>query len=139
MNYPSHKMNFRAPLNYIDLGGVIYNGRYADIYNQARDEYMRSTGYSYLKMSQESLKHLVVTEINMKFRKPVFYDEEITIVSTVKKINSKGIIFNQKIFKDDMQSLCNEAEFKMACIDYSFKTAKIPDKTVKAFENGPSC
>ena len=53
MEDSGHVFSFRVPLSYIDIGGVIYNGQYLDIYNQARDEYLREIGFSYLKLIKE--------------------------------------------------------------------------------------
>lgn len=137
LNYPEHKIIFRPPLSYIDIGKVVYNGRYPDIYNYARDEYMRSTGYSYSRLNQEDSKNLAVIEANIKYRKPLHYDEETIIVSTIDKIGSRSIVFDQKIYKDKMTLLCNEAKFVMVCIDSSFKASSIPEGLKKAFIHGP--
>ena len=56
--FSEHGFNFRVPLSYIDIGGVIYNGKYLDIYNQARDEYLRDIGFSYTKLNKEFNYHL---------------------------------------------------------------------------------
>jgi acyl-CoA thioester hydrolase len=135
--YPEHKLIFRPPLSYIDLGKVVYNGRYPDIYNYARDEYMRSLGYPYTKLNNEDEKHLTVIEANIKFRKPLYYDEETTIVSRVEKIGSRSIVFDQRIYKDKMSTLANESKFIMVCIDNTFRSSSIPASLKKAFENGP--
>lgn len=137
MIYPEHKIIFRPPLSYIDLGKVVYNSRYLDIYNYARDEYMRSTGYPYTRLNREDNKHLAVVEANIKYRKPVHYDEETIIVSKIKKIGSRTIVFDQRIYKNNMSLLCNEAEFVMVCIDSLFKASSVPDVLKKAFEHGP--
>ncbi|MCB9481699.1 MAG: acyl-CoA thioesterase [Desulfobacteraceae bacterium] len=137
MNYPEHRLNFRPPLSYIDIGKVIYNSRYLDIYNYARDEYMRSIGYPYTKLNMEDDKHLAVVEANIKYRKPVHYDEETVIVSKIEKISSRTILFHQLMYKNNMSLLCNEAKFVMVCIDNSFKASSVPEGLKKAFENGP--
>ena len=135
--YPEHKIIYRPPLSYIDIGKVVYNGRYSDIYNYARDEYMRSLGYPYAKFNQEDGRHLAVVEANIKYRLPLLYDEKTIIVSKVEKIGSRSIIFDQKIYKDNMNLLCNESKFIMVCIDNKFKASSIPDGLKQAFIHGP--
>ncbi|MGM0418279.1 MAG: acyl-CoA thioesterase [Thermodesulfobacteriota bacterium] len=137
-NYPEHHLDYRPPLSAIDLGKVVYNGTYAEIYNYARDEYMRSIGYPYSKFLNEDKKNFAVIEMNVKFRKPLHYDEETVIVSKVEKIGTKSIVFDQKIYKENMQILCNEAKFVMVCIGLSFKAEKIPEVLKNAFKNGPA-
>ena len=137
INYPEHKLFYRPPLSYIDIGRVVYNGRYADIYNYARDEYMRDIGFSYSSFNIKHEKHLAVVESNIKFSKPVFYDEETTIVSKVEKIGTRSIIFNQKIYTKEMKVVANESKVIMVCIDKRCKAASIPEALKKAFEKGP--
>jgi len=136
-NYPEHKIIFRPPLSYIDIGKVVYNGRYSDIYNYARDEYMRSTGYPYTKLNQQENKHLAVVEANIKYRLPLLYDEKTIIVSKVEKIGSRSILFDQKIYKNNMTLLCNESKFIMVCINNTFKASSIPETLKQAFIHGP--
>lgn len=134
--YPEHRITYRPPLSVIDIGGIIYNSRYLDIYNYARDEYMRSIGYPYSEMNASTEKHLAVVEANIKYRKPIYYDQESTIVSQVQKIRATSIVFNQQIFINS-ETLCNEATFIMVSVSKEFKPSNIPDKLKQAFLNGP--
>lgn len=136
-NYKEHRLKYRPPLSYIDMGNVIYNGRYPDIYNYARDEYMRDIGYSYLHLNTSNHNHLAVVEVNIKYRYPIHYDEETIIVTKVKKIGSKSIIFDQKIYKNNMEILCNEAKYTLVCIGFGFTSEKIPQELREAIKNGP--
>jgi acyl-CoA thioester hydrolase len=131
---PEHVFNFRVPLSYIDMGGVIFNGNYLDLYDQARDAYFREIGFSYTKLFIEEKCHLSVVEVNIKYKKPVHYDEVIEIITRVKKIGTKSLIFDQELYKEKRQKLCNIATSALVCIDSSRTPAVLPEEFVNAIK-----
>jgi len=133
-DYPDHTFRFRVPLSYIDTGGVVYNGRYLDIYNQARDEQMRDIGYPYMTLVTQDRNHLTVVEANVQYKAPVFYDDVIDIVSRVEKIGSRSIIVNQAMYRQGEEQPCNQARFVMVCVGEGFKTCTIPAKLIHAHQ-----
>jgi acyl-CoA thioester hydrolase len=133
MKDPEHVFNFRVPLSYIDTGGVIYNGNYLDIYNQARDEYLRDAGFPYKKLNEQAKYHLSVIEVNIKYKAPVFYDELIEIITTIEKIGTKSLIFNQAIYKDKRNQLCNTARSVIVCTK-ARKAEPLPTEFVAAMK-----
>ena len=136
--YPEHIFKFRVPISYIDLGGVIYNGRYLDIYNQARDEHMRDIGYTYMRLNTDEQYHLTVAQTNIQYKAPVFYDDNLNIVTRVEKIGSSSISFDQTIYKNSSNTFCNHARSVLVCIGTGFKPKPIPRALIDAYQNGPS-
>ncbi|MCK5311206.1 MAG: acyl-CoA thioesterase [Desulfobacteraceae bacterium] len=132
--YPEHIFNFRVPLSYFDMAGVIYNGNYLDIYDQARDAYLRDIGFSYTKLYKEANCHLSVVEVNIKYRQPVYYDELIEIITKVKKIGTKSLIFDQMLYKEQRQQLCNTATFALVCTNSSRKPVSLPEELKAAIK-----
>ena len=128
LEYPEHVFNFRVPLSYFDIAGVIYNGNYLDIYDQARDAYLRDIGFSYTKLYKEAKCHLSVVEVNIKYRQPVYYDELIEIITKVKKIGTKSLIFDQVLYKEQRQQLCNTATFALVCTNSSRKPVSLSEE-----------
>ncbi|MCK5543068.1 MAG: thioesterase family protein, partial [Desulfobacterales bacterium] len=78
---------------YIDMAGVIYNGKYLDIYNQARDEYLRDVGLTSTRLYEDFKCFFAVVEANIKYKQPIHYDEIIEIVTKVSKIGGKSLVF----------------------------------------------
>lgn len=136
MDFKEHILDYRVPFNFIDIGGVIYNARYPDVFNYARDEYMREIGFPYSKLMKKEKKHLAVVEINIKYRLPVFYDEEVKIVTKVEKTSSKSVVFSQKILKADMKTICTQSTTATVCITHDGTPVNTPDELIKAFQNG---
>jgi len=128
-----HVFNFRVPLSYIDMAGVLYNGNYSGIYDQARDAYLRDIGFSYIKLYTEAQCHLSVVEVNIKYRTPIHYDELIEIITKVEKIGTKSLVFDQVIYKNQRTLLCTTARFVTVCTKVR-KSESLPDELVNAIK-----
>ena len=136
--YPIHVFPFRVPLSLIDTGGVIYNGRYFDIYNQARDEHMRDCGYPYSRLNREVEYHLAVVDAAINFKAPVFYDDLVKVVTKIEKIGTSSITFEHSMYRDNGSLLCNRARFTVVCTDKEFTPRQIPGSLIRAYEKGPA-
>ena len=68
-----------------DRMGYAYYGNYATYFEVARVEAMRALGMSYKDMEDDGVI-LPVAEFSIKYKKPAFYDEKITVRVTIKEI-----------------------------------------------------
>lgn len=133
--YSEHIFNFRVPFSYIDMGGIVYNARYLDIYNQARDEYLRDIGFPYSQLHTKFNCHLSVAEVNIKYTYSIIYDELIEVITRVKKIGTKSLISEQVIYNEQRQQLCNVGTFVLVCVNTSGKSQPLPDVFVNKIKN----
>lgn len=82
-----------------DKMGYCYYGNYATFFEVARVEAIKQLGFSYKKMEDEGVA-LPVLEFNIKYFKPAFYDEEITIKTVVTEKPAARITFNYECFNE---------------------------------------
>jgi acyl-CoA thioester hydrolase len=61
-----------------DQMGYVYYGNYAEFYEVARVEMMRSLGMTYKSMEDRGVM-MPVVELHCKYLKPALYDQEISI------------------------------------------------------------
>jgi acyl-CoA thioester hydrolase len=89
-----------------DQMGYAYYGVYAQYYEVGRVEAMRKTGFSYKEVEARGIL-LPVVEFSVNYKKPAFYDDEVTVVTYIKQMptgvklpfeyecfNSKGELLN---------------------------------------------
>jgi acyl-CoA thioester hydrolase len=89
-----------------DQMGYAYYGVYAQYYEVGRVEAMRKIGYSYKEVEEKGIL-LPVIEFSISYKKPAYYDDEVTVVTTIKEkpsgvklpfeyacYNSKGELLN---------------------------------------------
>ena len=98
MIHTTHSLRVRYgetdPMKYV------YYGNYAEYLEVARVELFRSIGISYNEIENRGI-WLPVSEYNIKYLKPAFYDEELTIHTYVEKLPGVKIEFRYEIFNSE--------------------------------------
>lgn len=95
MIHTTHSLRVRYgetdPMKYV------YYGNYAEYLEVARVELFRSIGISYNDIEKKGI-WLPVSEYSIKYLKPAFYDEELTIHTYIEKLPGVKIEFRYEIF-----------------------------------------
>ena len=76
---------------------------------------MRSLGLTYRELEEKGFA-LPVVNYNINYKKPAFYDDELTIVTTIKSVPTVKIIFEYKTFNSNNE-LLNTAETTLVFVD----------------------
>ena len=98
-----------------DQMGYVYYGVYAQYYEVGRVELLRSLGISYKQLEDQGIL-LPVVDLNVNYKKPAFYDDQLKVRTTIKKIPTVKISFEYKIF-DVNNQLLNSAEVILAFVN----------------------
>lgn len=116
-----------------DQMGYVYYGVYAQYYEVGRVDAMRSLGFSYKQIEEKGLL-MPVIDFTISYKKPAFYDDEITVVTYVRekplgvRINFEYECFNQA------GELLNTGKVTLVMVDkVTNKMCKIPDWFQNAF------
>ena len=117
-----------------DQMGYAYYGIYAQYYEVGRVEAMRIVGFSY-KMVEERGVLMPVTEFSINYKKPAYYDDEITIITTLKEMPSGlRLPFEYECY-NSAGELLNTGKVTLVCLDKTTnKICKIPNWLLSAFE-----
>lgn len=91
-----HEQKIRVRYSETDKMGYVYYGNYAAYLEVARVELIRNLGLSYKEMEDQGIM-LPVLEYKTKFIKPGFYDDELTIKTSIKKKPTARIIFEYEV------------------------------------------
>ncbi len=91
-----NKFSFRVRYGETDQMGVVYHGNYAQYLEIGRVEWLRSLGFSYKSM-EESGVMLPVISLQIDFKKSATYDDEITVITKLKKVPAVRIEFDFEI------------------------------------------
>ncbi len=120
--------NIRVLYADTDKMGQAYYGSYMKWFEAARSEWIRSQGKSYREMEEDGY-FLPVIEAYCSYKKPVFYDDIIKILTTFSFPSPARLKFHYKIFKDsneDME-LVAEGYTVHVCVNRNRKPVKPPD------------
>lgn len=87
-----------------DRMGYAYYGNYAQYYEVGRVEALRKMGFSYREMEDKGIL-LPVIEFNVQYKKPAFYDDEITVVTTIREKPGVRITFHYECYNEKKELL----------------------------------
>lgn len=115
-----------------DQMGYAYYGVYAQYYEVGRVEAMRVLGFSYKDVEARGIL-MPVTDYCISYKRPAYYDDELTIVTMVKEL-PKGarMIFDYECYNQDKE-LLNTGKVTLVFIDKAKnKPCAAPDWFVDA-------
>ena len=107
-----------------DRGGLLHHANYLIYLEQARTELLRSLGASYRELEDQGF-FLVVARAELKFKNPVYYDDVVTVKTTVTRTTPVRIEHHYEVFRPDGQMAC-EAATTLACVDKGGKLQPLP-------------
>ncbi|HAW52742.1 MAG TPA: thioesterase [Flavobacteriales bacterium] len=113
------EIKIRVRYSETDKMGYVYYGNYAAYFEVARVEMLRELGFTYKKMEDDGI-FLPVADFHIKYLKPAYYDDELTIVIKITDMPSSKIRFEYETFNQD-GVLLNTAETVLVFFDGNTK------------------
>jgi acyl-CoA thioester hydrolase len=124
------KVQIRVRYGETDRMGYVYYGNYAEYFEVARVEALRELGINYREVEEEGLL-LPVYSYSVKFFKPAYYDELLTIRTLIPKIEGARIYFEFETFNEKAEKL-NTAEVVLVFVDAATKRpCQAPERFTK--------
>ena len=84
----------------VDKMGYVYHGNYARYYHISRTELLRKVGISDRELEDQNII-LPVIEMNIRYIKPVFYDDFITIRTRLLELPEIRMKFQHEVINQD--------------------------------------
>ena len=117
-----------------DSGGVVYHSNYLKFMERARTEWLRSIGIDQRHLKQDNHIMFVVHRIDIQFKLPARFNDDLIVKSELKDIGSSKIEFRQMIYRNDEMLI--DASVDIASIDCEkFKPVRIPPTIKQAMES----
>jgi len=98
----------------------VYYGNYALYYEVGRVETMRSLGLSYALLENEVGVMMPVMKMDIEFLRPAFYDQLLTVVTSIPSLPEKEILFQSEIYNES-NKIVNRGNVLLCFIDKSTK------------------
>lgn len=95
----SYVSNVKVRYAETDQMGVVHHGNYPQYLEIARIEWLSELGISYASMEREGVM-LPVFELNLKYHKPVYFDENLRIETRLRELPNVKIIFDYFIWNE---------------------------------------
>ena len=105
----------RVRYDEVDKMGYVYHGNYAKYYHISRTELLRRIGISDKELENNNVI-LPVIEMSIKYIKPIFYDDIITIRTYLYNIPTSRMIFHHEV-RNHNDEVINQADSTLAFVD----------------------
>jgi len=112
----NHTTQIRVRYSETDRMNYVYYGNYAQYFEVARVEALRNLGISYKELEEVEGVMLPVLDYQIKFFKPGFYDELLTINTSIVKMPEARICFEYDVF-NEKNELINKASTTLVFVN----------------------
>jgi len=96
----THDTQIRIRYSETDQMGYCYYGNYAQFFEIGRVETLRALGVSYKELEEKGIM-LPVLSYEVKFIKPAFYDDLVTIKTIIRTIPRARIDFEYELYNEN--------------------------------------
>jgi acyl-CoA thioester hydrolase len=108
-----------------DRMGLLHHANYLVYFEQARTDLLRRCGGNYKELEDRGF-FLVVSRIEVLYRRPAHYDDELTIRTTVTRTTPVRLEHKYEVFRPGGE-LVAEGTSTLACVDREGKLQAMPD------------
>ncbi|MBI9036068.1 MAG: acyl-CoA thioesterase [Bacteroidales bacterium] len=127
------KIQIRVRYNETDSMRYLYHGNYASYYHASRTELLRSVGLSDIEFERQGVI-LPVIDLQSKYLKPAFYDDELIIKTDLLKISVCKLQFSHKVY-NNKNEIINKGCSTVAYVDnLSRKPLRIPPMIMESLK-----
>lgn len=127
-----HITYIRVRYSETDQMGYVYNGRYAEYLEVGRVESLRSLNMSYKEMEERGVM-LPVLHLEIKYIKPINYDNLVEVRTIIREMPHSRIHFEHELYVDnELKSL---AKVTLVFVDrLRNKPTKAPDDLIEVLK-----
>jgi len=134
MDLPAHCLTLyrvRARFAETDLMGVIHHAAFLGYLEAGRIEYLRRRGMTYLSWAERGV-HLAVVETWIRHRRPVFFDDVISVEVRLVELGRVKARFEYKltVLRGATAELVAQGATLLACVDSVQKPRRIPPEAI---------
>ena len=107
-----------------DRMGLLHHANYLVYFEQSRTELLRLAGASYKDMEDGGF-FLVITKVEVKYRRPAYYDDVLIVRTIVERVTSVRIDHRYEVYRGS--ELVAEGSSTLACVDREGRPQALPD------------
>ncbi|MDO6413291.1 YbgC/FadM family acyl-CoA thioesterase [Sphingomonas sp. BIUV-7] len=127
-----HRFAVRIYYEDTDAGGVVYHARYLGFFERARFDMLTRVGIDFLATLAADGSAYVVAEAELKYRAPARLGDALTVVSSVGRIRSAGVVVHQRVMRNDQVVV--EGRVAVVFVGPDGRPRRQPEAWITAFE-----
>ncbi len=107
-----------------DRMGLLHHANYLVYFEQGRTELLRAQGFTYRDIEDQGF-YLVLTKIQVRYRRPAYYDDLLTLRTIVVRTTLVKIEHRYELLREGV--LVAEAETTLGCVDKTGTVQRLPE------------
>src|SRR6266542_2224208 len=120
----SGEITIRVRYAETDRMGLLHHANYLVYFEQARTELLRQVGLAYRDLEDQGYL-LVLTKVEVRYRRPAYYDDLLTLRTTVERTTAVRIDHRYEVLRDGV--LLAEGATTLACVDRDGRPQALPE------------
>ena len=126
MTISSHAIDIAARYAETDKGGVVHHSVFPVWFEMGRTELLRANGVAYKDLEAAGV-FFVVAQLNIKFRRPVQYDEQLLLETTCSAVSAAKVEHVYKLTRCSDGVILAEGDSVLACVNEKGKVRRVPE------------
>ncbi len=121
---PSGEITIRVRYAETDRMGLLHHANYLAYFEMGRIELLRSQGLTYKDLEDQGYL-MVLTKIQVRYCKPAYFDDLLTLRTTITKTTLAKIEHSYELFGNG--DLLAEGESTLGCVDRQGQVQPLPE------------
>ncbi len=131
-----HEVELRVPYADTDQMGFVHHSNYVKYLENARWEAFRKLGLTYKKIEDNGIL-MPVIDVNMRFIKPIYYDDLVRIDVVFNLVSPTKLMVNYNIINEANEIIHKASTMLTFLRKYSNKPCRVPEFVEGIFVNEP--
>jgi acyl-CoA thioester hydrolase len=123
----THRVNYSE----VDQMGVVYHANYLVWLDVARCELLRRAGMSYKELEEERGFFLAVSEVRLRYKRAVRYDDLLRVRCWVREVGSRKVAFGYAVEHAERNELLATAVVELMSLSRDFTPARLPAELIQ--------
>ena len=124
----------RVSVGETDMMGIVHHGNYVAYFERGRLEYLRRRGLGYKEFVGRGY-HMPVIDLNVRYRKPAYFDDLLRIETRLGALSRVTVRFNYSVSRpqedgNGAPELLTEGHILLACVDEKSRPRALPEDVV---------
>ena len=123
---PTHNFTLTVRYAETDAQGVVHHANYLTWFEEGRSEFLRQQGFCYSDIEKEGF-YVIVAQATVDYRAPSYYEDRITIATTLVKGGRRILEFSYVATNQDGM-LVAEGRTRHLVLDRKRRLVSMPDR-----------
>lgn len=116
-----------------DKMGIVHHSNYSVWFEVARVEFFKKIGLDYKELEHEGLLHPVI-ELNVGFKKPARFGDEVTVITKIEYFNGLRMIFNYEVINNTDESVISYGSTQHVWVNCDFNPVNLKKHRTDIYE-----